>query len=172
MESGSLVGFKTYLDETPQIERQPLLWSREAVNAALCEAPHGERGTLALSSSAANGDHTVAPGISATLQRVDGQATTRPHAHSFWHLYIVLSGRGSMRLGTEPMKAIGEGDVLFVPSWCDHSLSAEQDGMLLLSLQNLPGMAALGCLARRDESSTIKILGTSAVAQPRPQEQG
>jgi gentisate 1,2-dioxygenase len=108
-----------------------------------------ERGALALSDPEAPDGFSFIDGLSITVLIVPGLSATRPHSHSWWHLFLVRSGRGAVRLehgaiddsSPTPIEA---GDVLFVPAWREHSFRCSStEDLSMLVFGNLPQQARL-----------------------------
>lgn len=161
MLNGGLLPFDSYLERAKRARQPPVVWSWRHILSSIDQHADTERGTVALTRPGKEDGTTVAPGISAALQVVAEGARTSAHAHSFWHLYFVRGGQGSFEDGTEAgSRPIRAGDIIYVPPWCDHVFSnTGGDGpLILLALQNLPAMADLGNLARRDAGGTPRLV--------------
>lgn len=164
---GEILAFSEYLEKTTRLAADALVWKWSDVETSLANRPHNVQGTLALGSRQAADEATIAPGLSLVIQVLNPGETTKPHRHSFWHLYIVRSGSGEASLGSEDdKKRIAEGDVLFVPAWCTHAVDNRngQTPLVLLRLQNLPQNASLGTLAREDDGHLKHIYASESVA--------
>lgn len=160
-EDGGLVAFADYLKRAPRPADRPTFWSTTELDRALETLPHGERGTVALAKAPQGALGEVAPGLSLVLQEVKEGEKTSPHRHSFWHLYIVRKGAAAAAIeGSDSAKPIVAGDILFVPPWHAHAFDnrAGTVPLVLLALQNLPQLAALGCLMREDENSNRHLV--------------
>lgn len=153
---GVLLPFDAYLTATAQPRQSCVLWPWSELSEKTTLANHhGERGTVALVAGSDSAE--VAPGLSMTVQVVVPGARTASHKHSFWHLYVVKSGGGSCRLGGDVQQALAAGDVLYVPAWSPHSFENEcaDEPLVLIALQNLPQLAALGTLIRESEAGLV-----------------
>lgn len=158
--AGRLVPFDLYLAAASRGRQQPTHWSWQAVSQALPGGAHGERGTVALAAAAGTGGGRVeaAPGISLTVQVVEPQRSTRAHRHSFWHLYVVLSGEGTAHIDDAPAFRLAPGDSFYVPPWSSHRLANadEHTPLMLYGLQNLPQLAELGTLVRESPDGDLE----------------
>lgn len=129
----------------------PVLWQWQRLAGELHAAEHTEYGTLTLSMP--DGDHEIVQGTAMTFQVVRPGGRTTPHAHSWWHLYFVRSGTGSVVFG-EPSESaeLHGGDVLLIPAWRTHHFvnRGTVDDLVLLSQTNLPQQASLGNLLIRE----------------------
>lgn len=155
---GEIIAYSDYLAQTAQARVDPVAWKWAEIETALSAWPGNPQGTLALGGASERG--AVAPGLSLVIQALAPGETTASHRHSFWHLYIVRSGRAAFSLGaSSEQRAAGEGDVVFVPAWCPHAIGNPDagTGLILLRLQNLPQHAALGSLVREDGGVTRHI---------------
>lgn len=129
---------------------EPVLWQWKTLAEEIAAAEHTEYGTLTLSTP--DGGHEVLPGTSMTFQVVRPGGRTTPHAHSWWHLYFVRSGLGSLvftELGdTAELTA---GDIVLIPAWVMHRFdnNGAADDLVLLNMSNLPQQAGLGNLLSR-----------------------
>ncbi|MGN7126754.1 cupin domain-containing protein [Methylorubrum thiocyanatum] len=154
MTIGGLIPFARYLDLAKRPKQSAVIWDWKHISEANCHHVATERGTSALVRPDATESPTIAPGISAAIQVVAAGSRTSSHAHSFWHIYVVQGGRGKFEDGTEAgQRSISDGDIIYVPAWCDHLfINDDGDGpLVLLALQNLPAMADAGSLARSEE---------------------
>lgn len=160
VSQGKIVHFSTYLQKTLRARGEATVWRWADVQAGLAGKDHDANGTLALADGNASDPATIAPGLSLVIQVVQAGDHTRPHSHSFWHLYLVRSGSGTARMGAKQTPhRIVSGDTLFVPAWCSHAIE-NIDGiepLILLRLQNLPQTASLGALSR-DEGGSLQHL--------------
>lgn len=156
---GEVLPFEDYLAKNRRKRTPSVVWRWRDLDVVLAAAEHGERGTIALADPNGTEPATIASGISATVQVVNPGSRTAPHAHSFWHFYIVRSGTGLAILDDDKRgRPIAAGDLLFIPAWGAHSFSnTNMVPLVLLALQNLPQAAQIGSLARkeRDDSMTI-----------------
>jgi gentisate 1,2-dioxygenase len=167
VSSGEIFAFSAYLEKTMWLPADALLWKWSDVETSLESQPHNVQGTLALGSPHTADLATIAPGLSLVIQVLKPGESTKPHRHSFWHLYIVRSGSGEARLGNEDnRKRIAEGDVLFTPAWCTHAVDNREGRapLVLLRLQNLPQNAELGTLAREDGGELKHIYASESTA--------
>ncbi|PQV54840.1 cupin domain-containing protein [Paraburkholderia sp. BL21I4N1] len=156
--SGRLVPFDAYLAAASRSRQQPAHWPWQVVSQAWLGAGHGERGTVALASDAHAVRAEAAPGISLTLQVVEPQRGTRSHRHSFWHLYVVVSGEGSAHIDDGSEFRLAPGDSFYVPPWSAHRLANpdEHTPLVLYGLQNLPQLAELGTLMRESPDGELE----------------
>lgn len=164
---GEILDFSTYLEQTARAAQRAVVWRWHDVEASIAKRPHNVQGTLALSDNEAAEPATIAPGLSMVIQVLRPDEITRPHRHSFWHLYIVRSGSGEVDLGDDlERKHIDEGDVVFVPAWHTHAVGnrESQKPLVLLRLQNLPQNASLGTLAREDNGRLTQVYASPNVA--------
>src|SRR5947207_1778443 len=106
---------------SPPERSAPVIWPWKALADELNAAEHTEYGSLTLSMP--NGDHQIVPGTAMTFQIVPPGGRTTPHSHSWWHLYFVRSGTGSV-VFDDPgeTNALNGGDILLIPAWTVHHL--------------------------------------------------
>lgn len=122
----------------------PILWPWKALAEDLRTAEHTEYGTITLARP--DGSHEIVPGTSMTFQAVRPGESTTPHSHTWWHLYFVRSGTGTVIFDeTGESSELSEGDILLIPAWSVHHFEnpAGEAELLLLNMSNLPQLAAL-----------------------------
>ncbi len=159
--AGRILPFGEYLANARRPAPAPVFWKMADVARSLDGLEHGERGTLALVSPDAPDGASIAPGLSLAVQVVRPGESTSAHAHSFWHVYTVNSGRGAALLGEPGTRSeIEAGDVFLVPAWCEHAFeNAHGDAPLVLTaLQNLPEQSYLGSMARRQPDGSLEVV--------------
>lgn len=138
-------------------------WKWADIVNSLKDSTHTERGTLTLTSNGEAEGCELLPGAAVSLQIVKAGESTRPHAHSWWHFFVVQNGTGTMTLGAgQTSTSLNRGDVVIVPAWCAHSIQngSLQDDLILMSLTNLPQQAGLSNLFAQepeDQSSPDPI---------------
>lgn len=143
---GHLFDYHEYRRHFADVPPEPVMWSWPDIAAGLAAARHGERGTFTLSRDAAASGCEILPGMAVNVQVVQAGASTRPHAHAWWHLFVVQEGGGTAYLGAErkPVRLAAR-DLLLVPAWCEHAFQCEPDTPLILfSVSNLPQQTGLG----------------------------
>lgn len=161
LSDGKFVAFADYLERSKRQQPIPVHWKWSEVARALAEFPAGERGSIALSHHGASDCPAVPPGLSVTVQIVAPGGRTRPHAHSFWHLYVVRTGRGLFFTSEiDEASVIATGDLLFVPAWSSHAFANPHadEPLILLATQNLPLVAELGVLARSESGKAVELV--------------
>src|SRR5262249_26417162 len=150
--NGTALPHDDYLRRFRRPQSSPTLWRWARLASDLELLPHNERGTLALSVPGADEACDIVPGISIALQVVKAGEQTRPHTDSWWHLYLVQCGRGTV--GLEAMAGVAElgpGDVLVIPAWCAHSFANPgRENLVLLRMQNLPQLSRLANLMSQE----------------------
>ena len=160
LDADHVMPFADYLKRALASAPRPVHWPHATLATELADTDHGERGSLALVADT-TGAPEIAPGVSAALQVVTDR-TTSPHAHAFWHVYVVQRGCGTATLGQgnpADTRSLNQGDVLYVPPWCMHSFCAEAgQTMTLLALQNLPQLAGLGTLVRCEKNGEPQLV--------------
>jgi gentisate 1,2-dioxygenase len=165
--NGAAVPHEAYLDQFRQLQGAPVVWKWDQLSDHLQDFSHSERGTLALTIPSAREECDIVPGISMTLQVVKPGEGTRPHTHSWWHLYIVRSGQGWVALGpTGSATQVGAGDVILIPAWSSHSFDnrAAQEDLILMRLQNLPQQARLDNLASQEPERPLTFVNSARAA--------
>ena len=143
-QDGTTVRYDRYREHFSPRAGVPVHWSWASIAQALASAPQAERGSLTLSSTGSAPGCELLPGIAINVQVVPSGASTRAHAHSWWHLFFVHSGRARAIIGLSDTRRLEAGDLLLVPAWNDHRFENDGDeDLVLLSMSNLPLQAAL-----------------------------
>lgn len=91
----------------------------------------------------------LTPGMAVSMQWLKPGAVLNGHAHSWWHLFIIQSGRGALTLGDADEVSVSIGDVLLVPAWTRHGFvnTSDDEPLAMLNMSNMPQMALLSHLA-------------------------
>ena len=124
-------------------------WRWQDIAGELGAIEHPERGTLALTFP--DGNAEIMRDVAIAYQVVPAGASTTPHAHTWYHLFVVQSGTATVTFDeTGATNQLSPGDVLLVPAWSTHHFTntASQDAVLL-NVMNIPLLAQLGTLAVR-----------------------
>jgi gentisate 1,2-dioxygenase len=143
--SGNQSPYREYRDRYAHPQSQPVIWRWRDLTDELRTAEHTEYGTLTLSKR--DGDNEIVPGAALTVQVVKAGERTTSHCHSWWHVYFVRAGTGTVTFDDlfESVD-IHPGDVLLIPAWVVHHFENDREGpedIMLLSMTNLPQQAAL-----------------------------
>lgn len=147
--TGATLPYERYRNLYSQKRELPVVWRWRELTEQLDASAHTERGTLALSVADTAGRCELVPGMAITIQVVSSGGRTRPHAHSWWHLFFVQAGTGTMVLGNaRDVAQLSRGDLVLVPAWCEHHFenTSEQESLVLMSISNLPQQAGLSNL--------------------------
>lgn len=151
--NGSIFNYQRYRDHFSVKSAAPALWRWQNLSQILREVEQKERGALALSLGESGDDCEILPGFSMTLQVVKPGGRTRPHAHSWWHLFYMQQGTGKAFLGDQSDEATLKcGDVLLVPAWCSHCFmnEAQDEDLIMMVLGNLPQQLELSNFLARE----------------------
>ncbi|GJH08461.1 cupin domain-containing protein [Caballeronia novacaledonica] len=143
---GQLFDYSRYRGHFAAVSQGAVAWSWPDIAAELSSTQHGERGTFTLSTDGAPAGCEILPGMAVNVQVVQAGASTRPHAHAWWHLFVVQSGSGTAYLGADrdPVRLAAR-DLLLVPAWCEHGFHCDpNDTLILFSASNLPQQTGLG----------------------------
>ncbi|QMU71604.1 cupin domain-containing protein [Streptacidiphilus sp. P02-A3a] len=143
---GSHLPYPEFKRRYEPAEPEPVHWQWREVAGRLGAVEHPERGTLAL--TLPDGSAEVLRDIAVAYQVVPAGRHTAPHAHSWYHLFVVQSGTGAItfhRAGGTTRSGLGPGDVQLVPAWCPHGFSnSGEEDLVLLNVMNIPLLARLG----------------------------
>ncbi|MBA2672693.1 cupin domain-containing protein [Ramlibacter sp.] len=147
ISTGQAVSYTRYRDAFAGGAGNAVHWNWSAILEALSAATPGERGSLTLSKTGQASECELMPGMAVTIQVVPGESRTRPHAHSWWHLFVVCSGSAQALLGAlgdAEARQLHAKDLLLVPAWTRHHFeNGGQEDLVLLSMSNLPQQSGL-----------------------------
>jgi gentisate 1,2-dioxygenase len=147
--SGATLPYVSYRKLYSPRRELPVVWRWRELIEQFDTTAHTERGTLTLSTADTAGRCELVPGMAISIQVVRAGGRTRPHGHSWWHLFFVQAGTGTMVLGNaQDVVQLSRGDLVLVPAWCEHHFEnmTEQDSLVLMSITNLPQQAGLSNL--------------------------
>lgn len=90
----------------------------------------------------------LTPGMAVSMQWLIPGSVLNGHAHSWWHLFIIQSGKGTLTLGDAEAVNVSPGDVLLVPAWTEHGFvnTSATEPLAMLNMSNMPQMASLSVL--------------------------
>lgn len=91
----------------------------------------------------------LTPGMAVSMQWLIPGAVLNGHAHAWWHLFVIQSGRGELTLGDVDPVSIGPGDVLLAPAWTRHGFvnTSDTEPLAMLNISNMPQMEQLSNFA-------------------------
>lgn len=157
IQKGGQVSYPEYRTRYSGERSLPVIWHWRALANELASTEHTEYGTLTLAMP--SGVNEVLPGMSLTIQVVPPGGRTTPHSHSWWHLYVVHSGTGSLIFDELPDAAgLEAADLVLIPAWSVHHFENREapDDLVLLSMTNLPQQAILSNLLSREFSDETR----------------
>lgn len=158
--SGTALRHKEYLGLYRRPKPNPVVWDWNALARSVAAFEHDERGTLALSVPGGDAGCDIVPGMSLAVQIIKAGDSTRSHTHSWWHLYIVVSGKGEVTFEESGSSVdVSAAGVFFVPAWCPHRFvnSADED-LVLFRMQNMPELARLNNLASQEPDRPLSMI--------------
>ncbi|AGO57448.1 cupin domain-containing protein [Serratia plymuthica] len=158
IHAGNLLPFEQYLTQSRNAKEVALHWDINVINQNLGQRTN-TRGALNLNNPARRMVGEMASGISMAVQIIAPREKTQSHAHSFWHIYIVVSGQGEVFIDEKENMKIQSGDVIYIPAWSHHQfINPHNDAPLMLyAMQNLPAMAEMGTLMRKESNDVTNI---------------
>ncbi|WP_323161709.1 cupin domain-containing protein [Pseudomonas fluorescens] len=144
--------FFSYKDFRRSLHHQtlsPKVWTRTQLTNERQALASEDVDIVALTSAADTAGCEVAPGMAMAMQWLNPGVQLKGHAHAWWHLFIIQSGRGYLTLGDAAPVAVGPGDVLLVPAWNTHGFDniEGEEPLAMLNLSNMPQMALLSNFA-------------------------
>lgn len=152
IQSGSQCPYPEFRGRYAPERSSPVIWQWQALAEELDTAEHTERGSFAL--SIPDGTTEIVPGTALAFQVVKAGGRTAAHAHSWWHLYFVRSGAGSVVFDEQHEDAeLNGGDILLIPAWVAHHFENQgaAEDLVLLNLLNIPQQANLGNVLSQDK---------------------
>jgi gentisate 1,2-dioxygenase len=157
---GEMIPFGDYLERVAPKRTRPVIWRVGEIAERLSATATAERGTMALIDPNGADKAAIAPGLSCVIQVVPPTRRTTVHSHSFWHLCLVRSGGGAVSIGDDGgEEALSAGETLFIPAWCPHAFSNRASApLIMMVIQNLPGLAEAGTVVRQDASEPIRVV--------------
>jgi len=154
-QHGALRDFSSYLEDNKKQKESSVIWSGESIRQSTLTESFTSRGAFFLVNPNRKNQGETLHDISVTVQVIKPGDSTTPHSHSFWHLYIGISGSGEIMLNENDSSIINSGDIIYVPAWVEHQfINNGQQDLVLYVIQNLPGMASQGSLLRKDGIET------------------
>ncbi|MET8561710.1 cupin domain-containing protein [Streptomyces flaveolus] len=144
VQTGSQFPYPEFRKRHQREQPAPIVWPWKTLAKEIEAAEHTPYGTLTL--AAPDGRHEIVPGTSMTFQAVRPGERTTPHSHSWWHLYFVRAGSGTVIFDDAQESAeLSEGDIMLIPAWSVHHFENPygQADLLLLNVSNLPQLAGL-----------------------------
>jgi gentisate 1,2-dioxygenase len=155
LQPGNLRSFSRYLVDNQRPREESVIWKQSSILQALQTEEFTARGALFLENPHREKQGETLHDLSVTVQVIPAGDRTTPHSHSFWHLYVVISGKGELVLDNKSPTPLASGDVIYVPAWSEHQfINQEDENLVLYVIQNLPGMAKQGTLLRNDGDKT------------------
>lgn len=120
-------------------------WSWTELLNMLGDAKHTERGSLTLTLDGSVDGCELLPGLAINIQCVKTGCSTLPHAHSWWHLFLVQEGVAEILSGNDSTQSVRFNDLFIVPAGISHSIkNIGNVDLKLLSISNLPQQVNLG----------------------------
>lgn len=162
VQNGTLYPYAKYRQHFQQEHESPFIWKWTDITSQLYPPEHAKQqkaATLMLATTDTESAYQFIPDVSIAIRVLKPGRRTREHAHSWWHLFIVQAGRGSINFTKlESASPISQSDVILVPAWCMHSIenTDEQEDLVLMCLSNLPQQAELANLLARDPEGQIE----------------
>ena len=140
--------FFSYKDFRQSLHQPPVsaqVWKRGELTDMRQSLEASEVDIVALAHDNSIEGCKLTPGMAVSMQWLKPGTELNGHAHSWWHLFIIQSGSGTLTLGDADAVNISPGDVLLVPAWTRHGFinTSSDDALAMLNLSNMPQMALL-----------------------------
>lgn len=141
-------GFFSYKDFRQSLKRSPgsaRVWKQDELVDMRQSLAASEVDIVALAHDNSLEGCRLMPGMAVSMQWLIPGSTLTGHAHSWWHLFIIQSGSGTLTLGDADAVNISPGDVLLVPAWTRHGFvnTSATEPLAMLNMSNMPQMALL-----------------------------
>ena len=145
-------GFFSYNDFRQSLNQPPVnarVWKGDELTGMRQNLKDSEVDIVALAHDDSTEGCKLTPGMAVSMQWLKPGTTLNGHAHSWWHLFIIQSGSGTLTLGDADAVNISPGDVLLVPAWTRHGFinTSTEEALAMLNLSNMPQMALLSNFA-------------------------
>lgn len=142
-------GFFSYKDFRQSLNNPPLgarVWRDEELTDMRRRLGATDTDIVALAHANSTDGCKLTPGMAVSMQWLNPGTALKGHAHSWWHLFIIQSGSGTLTLGDGDAVNISPGDVLLVPAWTEHGFvnTSATEPLAMLNMSNMPQMALLG----------------------------
>ncbi|EJM86343.1 cupin domain-containing protein [Pseudomonas sp. GM60] len=141
-------GFFSYKDFRQSLTRPPVsarVWKGDELTDMRQSLAASEVDIVALAHHDSSEGCKLTPGMAVSMQWLNPGTELNGHAHSWWHLFIIQSGSGTLTLGDADAVNISPGDVLLVPAWTRHGFinTSATEPLAMLNMSNMPQMALL-----------------------------
>ena len=140
--------FFSYKDFRQSLDHQPLnprVWKGAELTDMRKSLEASDVDIVALAHDNSIEGCELTPGMAVAMQWLKPGAALNGHAHSWWHLFIIQSGSGTLTLGDADAVSVSIGDVLLVPAWTRHGFvnTSAIEPLAMLNMSNMPQMALL-----------------------------
>lgn len=146
---GAFFSYKDFRESLHHQSVGPRVWKEAELTDMRQTLEASEVDIVALAHDNSLNGCEVMPGVAIAMQWLKPGAVLNGHAHSWWHLFIIQSGRGAVTLGDADEVDVSAGDVLLVPAWTRHGFinTSTDEALAMLNLSNMPQMALLSNFA-------------------------
>ena len=148
---GAFFSYKDFRQSLVQQPIKPRVWKDIELTGMRKSLEASDVDIVALAHDNSIEGCKLTPGMAVSMQWLKPGAVLNGHAHSWWHLFIIQSGRGALTLGDADEVRVSTGDVLLVPAWTRHGFvnTSDDEPLAMLNMSNMPQMAALSNLGDR-----------------------
>ncbi|WP_454866584.1 cupin domain-containing protein [Pseudomonas umsongensis] len=135
--------FFSYKDFRQSLVRQPIkprVWKEVELTGIRQSLEASDVDIVALAHDNSLDGCSLTPGMAVSMQWLIPGAQLQGHDHSWWHLFIIQSGNGTLTLGDAEAVCVGSGDVLLVPAWTRHGFvnTSTTEPLAMLNISNMP----------------------------------
>lgn len=145
-------GFFSYNDFRQSLNQPPVnarVWKGNELTDMRHNLKDSEVDIVALAHDDSIEGCKLTPGMAVSMQWLKPGTMLNGHAHSWWHLFIIQSGNGTLTLADAEAVNVSPGDVLLVPAWTRHGFvnTSATEPLAMLNMSNMPQMAQLSSAA-------------------------
>lgn len=146
---GAFFSYKDFRQSLHHRQVSPRVWKDAELSDIRQTLEASEVDIVALAHDRSLEGCEVTPGMGIAMQWLKPGAVLNGHAHSWWHLFVIQSGNGTLTLGEIDAVPVSTGDVLLVPAWTTHGFvnTSADEPLAMLNMSNMPQMALLSNFA-------------------------
>ncbi|NUU36242.1 cupin domain-containing protein [Pseudomonas sp. C2B4] len=146
---GEFFSYKDFRQSLQRPSASARVWKEEELSDMRQSLASSDVDIVALAHENSLEGCRLTPGMAVSMQWLIPGSVLNGHAHSWWHLFIIQSGKGTLTLGDADAVNVGPGDVLLVPAWTEHGFvnTSATEPLAMLNMSNMPQMAMLSNLA-------------------------
>ncbi|KPC52716.1 cupin domain-containing protein [Amantichitinum ursilacus] len=148
--AGNTFPFMPYRNFYRQMQSRPAVWRDADLQALRLANTDPATDTIALAVGPGETGCEVVPGMAMSMQWINPGEQMQTHKHSWWHLFFIQSGHGTVTLqdpdsGLPEVTVLAPGDWVLVPAGITHRFdnSSASAPLVMMNINNLPQQALL-----------------------------